>query len=164
MHVKRAYVLVRSSRTKPWDKHRNFRYFKGTNFHLGFSSSNKNVSLRTGEYTWGNRWNTCVKTVMLRYNENQREKNISPLKGVLPQNVLFTLMTLTDSIQSIYGLLKQKWKKFRFITSRGRLWKIHRYLVIRKTYVVHFPLSIFICVKCYLLWFCRKTNDVTQLL
>ena len=22
MHVKRAYVLVRSSRTKPWDKHR----------------------------------------------------------------------------------------------------------------------------------------------
>ena len=59
-------------------------------FHLGFSSSNKNVSLRTGEYTWGNRWNTCVKTVMLPYNENQREKNISPLKGVLPQNVLFT--------------------------------------------------------------------------
>ena len=35
---------------------------------------------------------------MLRYNENQREKNISPLKGVLPENVLFTLMTLTDSI------------------------------------------------------------------
>ena len=63
-----------------------------------FLPRNKNVSLRTGEYTWGNRWNTCVKTVMVRYNENQREKNISPLKGVLPQNVLFTLMTLTDSI------------------------------------------------------------------
>ena len=58
-------------------RHSNFRYFRGKNFHLDFSASNETTLsvLSEQENAIHETLETLVKTVMLRYNESQREKN-----------------------------------------------------------------------------------------